>query len=137
MTWGIDLAEGGATLAIAILLNHDQPVHYISGQAIHHASEGYRGEGKTDAKDAAVTVCMLRLLRAGVARGRPHLRSAWPGVVGQAVSAQLPASSEDVGEDRSACSCALPPCRSAHLAGRRQRVARPRPPVPATFIALV
>ena len=34
-------------------------------------------------------------------------------------------------------STALPPCRSAHLAGRRQRVARPRRPGPATCIALV
>lgn len=35
VTWGIDLADGGAALAIAVLLNHDQPVHYISGRAIH------------------------------------------------------------------------------------------------------
>lgn len=34
-TWGIDLADGGAALAIGVLLNHDQPVHYISGRAIH------------------------------------------------------------------------------------------------------
>ncbi|MGW0538727.1 IS110 family transposase, partial [Streptomyces sp. NPDC003032] len=53
-TWGIDLADGGAALAIAILLNHDQTVHYISGRAISRASESYRGEGKTDARDAAV-----------------------------------------------------------------------------------
>lgn len=43
VTWGIDLADGGAALAIAILLNHDQAVHYISGRAIHRASESYRG----------------------------------------------------------------------------------------------
>ncbi|MFK0224096.1 IS110 family transposase [Streptomyces vinaceus] len=53
-TWGVDLADGGAALAVAILLNHDQPVHYISGRAIHRASESCRGEGRTDAKDAAV-----------------------------------------------------------------------------------
>jgi hypothetical protein len=46
--WGIDLADGGAALAIAILVNHAQPVHYISGRAVHRASESYRGEGKTD-----------------------------------------------------------------------------------------
>ncbi|WP_438290370.1 IS110 family transposase [Streptomyces sp. HUAS TT7] len=62
-TWGIDLADGGAALAIAILLNHDQPVHYISGRAIHRASEGYRGEGKTDAKDAAVIADQVRIRR--------------------------------------------------------------------------
>lgn len=61
--WGIDLADGGAALAITILLNHDQPVHYISGRAIHRASESYRGEGKTDAKDAAVIADQVRVRR--------------------------------------------------------------------------
>ncbi|GAA3598851.1 IS110 family transposase [Streptomyces osmaniensis] len=63
VTWGIDLADGGAALAITILLNHDQPVHYISGRAIHRASESYRGEGKTDAKDAAVIADQIRVRR--------------------------------------------------------------------------
>ncbi|MFE7035389.1 IS110 family transposase [Streptomyces sp. NPDC057621] len=61
--WGIDLADGGAALAITILLDHDQPVHYISGRAIHRASESYRGEGKTDAKDAAVIADQVRIRR--------------------------------------------------------------------------
>jgi hypothetical protein len=61
--WGIDLADGGAALAITILLNHNQPVHYISGRAIHRASESYRGEGKTDAKDAAVIADQVRVRR--------------------------------------------------------------------------
>ncbi|MFD9623700.1 IS110 family transposase [Streptomyces virginiae] len=63
VTWGIDLADGGAALAIAILLNQDQPVNYISGRAIHRASESYRGEGKTDAKDAAVIADQVRIRR--------------------------------------------------------------------------
>ncbi|MEU9663960.1 transposase [Streptomyces chartreusis] len=45
VTWGIDLADGGAVLAITLLLNNEQPVHYVSGRAIHRASESYRGEG--------------------------------------------------------------------------------------------
>ncbi|WP_335976737.1 IS110 family transposase [Streptomyces sp. CA2R106] len=61
--WGIDLADGGAALAIAILVNYTQPVHYISGRAIHRASESYRGEGKTDAKDAAVIADQVRIRR--------------------------------------------------------------------------
>ncbi|MFC8511745.1 IS110 family transposase [Streptomyces sp. NPDC057257] len=60
---GIDLADGGAALAVAILLNHDQPLHYLSGRAIHRASESYRGEGKTDAKDAAVIADQVRVRR--------------------------------------------------------------------------
>ncbi|WP_405542597.1 IS110 family transposase [Streptomyces phaeochromogenes] len=63
VTWGIDLADGGAALAIAILINHGQPVRYISGRALHRASEGYRGEGKTDAKDAAVIADQARIRR--------------------------------------------------------------------------
>ncbi|MET7686060.1 IS110 family transposase [Streptomyces sp. NPDC005423] len=63
VTWGIDLADGGAALAIAILINHGQSVRYISGRAIHRASEGYRGEGKTDAKDAAVIADQARIRR--------------------------------------------------------------------------
>lgn len=63
VTWGIDLADGGAALVIAVLLNHDQPVLYLSGRAIHRASEGYRGEGKTDAKDAAVIADQARIRR--------------------------------------------------------------------------
>jgi transposase len=63
VTWGIDLADGGAALAIAILLNHDQLVHYISGRAIHRVPESYRGEGKTDAKDAAVIADQVRIRR--------------------------------------------------------------------------
>ncbi|WP_190094927.1 IS110 family transposase [Streptomyces melanogenes] len=63
VTWAIDLADGGAALAITILLNHDQQVLYISGRAIHRACEGYRGEGKTDAKDAGVIADQARIRR--------------------------------------------------------------------------
>ncbi|RRR85795.1 IS110 family transposase [Streptomyces sp. RP5T] len=63
VAWGIDLADGGAALVITLLFNHAQPVHYISGRAIHRASESYRGEGKTDAKDAAVIADQARIRR--------------------------------------------------------------------------
>ncbi|MFF7159667.1 IS110 family transposase [Streptomyces sp. NPDC008139] len=63
VTWGIDLADGGAALIIALLLNHGQRAFYISGRAIHRASEGYCGEGKTDAKDAAVIADQARIRR--------------------------------------------------------------------------
>lgn len=36
---------------------------YLSGRAIHRASEGDRGEGKTDAKDAAVIADQARIRR--------------------------------------------------------------------------
>jgi transposase len=61
--WGIDLADGGAALAITILLNHGQPLLYIPGRTVNRASEGYRGDGKTDAKDAAVIADQTRIRR--------------------------------------------------------------------------
>ena len=50
--WAVDLNSGGAALLIALLLSRDQQLYYIPGRVIHHASAAYRGDGKTDAKDA-------------------------------------------------------------------------------------
>ena len=61
--WGIDLADGGAGLVIAVLLNHGQHLLCIPGRAVNRASEGYRGDGKTDAKDAAVIADQARVRR--------------------------------------------------------------------------
>ncbi|WP_328623815.1 IS110 family transposase [Streptomyces sp. NBC_00353] len=63
VTWGIDLADGGAALLIDLLLNHSQHTLYIPGRAVSRASEGYRGEGKTDAKDAAIIADQARIRR--------------------------------------------------------------------------
>lgn len=52
--WAVDLNHGGAALLIGLLLGHDQPMVYITGLTMHRASASYRGEGKTDAKDAFV-----------------------------------------------------------------------------------
>ena len=52
--WAIDLNAGGAALVISLLLARDQHLLYIPGRIVHHASAAYRGDGKTDAKDAAI-----------------------------------------------------------------------------------
>ncbi|WP_433461706.1 IS110 family transposase [Spirillospora sp. CA-128828] len=62
-TWAVDLADGGAGLLIAILAAHDQPLLYISGRKVNRAADGYRGEGKTDARDAAVIADQARIRR--------------------------------------------------------------------------
>lgn len=54
VTWAIDLNAGGAALMIALLTDNGQRVLYIPGRTVHHAAGSYRGEGKTDAKDAFV-----------------------------------------------------------------------------------
>jgi hypothetical protein len=68
--WVVDINHGGALL-IGLLLSHEQPMVYITGLAVHQASAAYRGQGKTDEKDAFVIAdqaCMrkdLGLLRPG------------------------------------------------------------------------
>lgn len=71
VTWATDLNHGGPALLIAILVAHGQNILYIPGRTVHHASKIYRGDGKTDAKDAAVIADQARMrkdlqpLRAG------------------------------------------------------------------------
>jgi hypothetical protein len=57
------LTPGGAALLIALLIGAEQRLLYIPGRSVHHASGGYRGEGKTDAKDAAVIADQARMRR--------------------------------------------------------------------------
>jgi transposase len=71
VVWATDLNHGGPALLIALLVAHGQNILYIPGRIVHHASKLYRGEGKTDAKDAAVIADQARMrkdlqpLRAG------------------------------------------------------------------------
>ncbi|WP_431678574.1 IS110 family transposase [Kitasatospora sp. KL5] len=63
VVWAVDVTEGMATLLISVLLNHGQQLHYIPGLAVNRASAGYRGTGKTDAKDATVIADQARMRR--------------------------------------------------------------------------
>ena len=63
VTWAIDLNHGGAALLIALLVAAEQPLLYIPGRTVHHASGSYRGDGKTDAKDAAIIADQARMRR--------------------------------------------------------------------------
>jgi len=63
LTWAIDLADGAGALMIALLLHRAQPVFYLPGMAVNRASAGYRGEGKTDARDAAIIADQARMRR--------------------------------------------------------------------------
>ena len=71
VVWATDLNHGGPALLIALLVGHGQELLYIPGRTVHHASKIYRGDGKTDAKDAAVIADQARMrtdlqpLRAG------------------------------------------------------------------------
>ncbi|MFF4427378.1 IS110 family transposase [Streptomyces sp. NPDC001549] len=61
--WAVDINHGGAALLIGLLLGHDQPMVYLTGLAVHQASAAYRGQGKTDAKDAFVIADQARMRR--------------------------------------------------------------------------
>lgn len=61
--WAVDLNHGGAALLIGLLTAHDQSVAYLTGLAVHRASATYRGEAKTDAKDAFVIADQARIRR--------------------------------------------------------------------------
>ena len=63
LTWAVDLSNSFASLLLALLWTHDQQVLYVPGRAVNRAADGYRGEGKTDAKDALIIADQARLRR--------------------------------------------------------------------------
>ncbi|MFB7497731.1 IS110 family transposase [Streptomyces sp. NPDC056161] len=62
-TWALDMTGGEPGLLITLLVNHGQELVYIPGKAVNRASDSYRGEGKTDARDALVIADQARMRR--------------------------------------------------------------------------
>jgi len=52
--WAVDQPGGGAALLLALLWERDQRVLYIPGLTVDQARDTYRGEPKTDTRDARV-----------------------------------------------------------------------------------
>jgi transposase len=63
VTWAIDLADAPAALMITLLLERGQRLLFLPGIAVNRVSGAYRGEGKTDAKDAAIIADQARMRR--------------------------------------------------------------------------
>lgn len=61
--WAIDLTGPMALLLITVLLAADQAVTYVPGRVVNTMTHGFRGEGKTDAKDAEVIAETARMCR--------------------------------------------------------------------------
>jgi transposase len=69
--WAVDQPGGSAALLLALLWERDQRVLFIPGLSVDRARDAYRGESKTDARDARVIADQARMrpdlgeLRAG------------------------------------------------------------------------
>ncbi|GAA2289428.1 hypothetical protein GCM10010145_69680 [Streptomyces ruber] len=59
----MDTTHGSAALLIGLLLARGQPMACLTGLAVHHVAAGYRGQGKTDARDARVIADQARMRR--------------------------------------------------------------------------
>lgn len=59
--WAIDLTSPLALLLITVLLAADQAVTYVPGRVVNAMTHGFRGEAKTDAKDAKVIAETARM----------------------------------------------------------------------------
>lgn len=61
--WAIDLNSTESALLLTLLLDHGQEVAYVPGIMVNRAAAGYRGAGKTDAKDALIIADQARMRR--------------------------------------------------------------------------
>jgi transposase len=59
--WALDQPGGGAALLLALLWEHDQKVLYVPGLSVDRARDTYRGESKTDARDARLIADQARM----------------------------------------------------------------------------
>jgi transposase len=54
IVWAVDQPGGSAALLLALLWERNQRVLYVAGLTVDRARDAYRGESKTDARDARV-----------------------------------------------------------------------------------
>ena len=59
--WALDQPGGGAALLLALLWERDQRVLYVPGLSVDRARDTYRGESKSDARDARVIADQARM----------------------------------------------------------------------------
>lgn len=59
--WAVDQPGGSAALLLALLWERDQGVLFVPGLSVDRARDAYRGESKTDARDAHVIAEQARM----------------------------------------------------------------------------
>lgn len=69
--WATDQPGGGAALMLALLWGRGQRAVYVPGLMVDRSRDAYRGEGKTDAKDARVIADQARM-RSGLTELAPE-----------------------------------------------------------------
>jgi transposase len=85
LTWAVDQPGGGASLLLALLWERGQKVIYVPGLTVDRAPDAYRGESKTDARDAHVIADQVRM-RSDLGRLEPG-----EGALGPSCSSSSPA----------------------------------------------
>lgn len=63
VSWAVDINGTASALLLALLAAHGQEAVYVPGRTVNTMTGGYRGEAKTDAKDAYVIAETSRLRR--------------------------------------------------------------------------
>ncbi|MGW3465974.1 IS110 family transposase, partial [Streptomyces olivaceoviridis] len=61
--WAVDISGRASALLLTLLIAHGQQVVYVPGRTVNRMTGAYRGEGKTDAKDALVIADQARMRR--------------------------------------------------------------------------
>ncbi|GAA2012454.1 IS110 family transposase [Nocardiopsis rhodophaea] len=61
VVWGIDISGTASALLLALLAAHGQRPLYVPGRTVNRMSGAYRGEAKTDARDAYVIAETVRM----------------------------------------------------------------------------
>lgn len=70
--WAVDICGRSSTLLLALLIANGQGVVYVPGRTVSRMSGAYRGEGKTDAKDALVIADTARMRQDFTALSLPN-----------------------------------------------------------------
>ncbi|MDN5698602.1 MAG: IS110 family transposase, partial [Rubrobacter sp.] len=70
VVWAIDQPGGGAALLLGLLWEREQRVFYLPGLTVDRSRDTYRGESKTDARDAHIIADQARM-RAGLSPLEP------------------------------------------------------------------
>jgi transposase len=61
IVWAVDQPGGSAALLLALLWERNQRVLYVPGLTVDRARDAYRGESKTDTRDAHVIADQARM----------------------------------------------------------------------------